>query len=511
MITVAGKPRLNYAAMMTLPELTDVHEFRTFLDKHGYDSATLTRTLGRSRPPADGEQQQMFDDSREITTANVLIRLFLLGAPIDAATFDEFIPASLQLIFERSGLTRSIDGMVDGQVVIIPVDDMLFASDAFHILGSDDASEFVLPASTHSANFLRLLTMRDPVDTALDLGCGCGIHALFAARHSRAVVATDISPRAIAYTSFNAILNNLSNIECREGNLFEPVADQCFDLIISNPPFVISPSESFVYRDNAMELDTFCEVLVGEAPAYLNEGGHLQMLCEWVEVDGQPWQDRIAGWIRGCDAWVLHAAPLTPAAYVQQRSSDISVDAGQSGAPDTWTAYFEKHRVRAVHPGVLTLRRRDADNWIHVQNLPGDVIVPAGQAIIDGIDAVDFLESCDDVSLLEATLTLADDLSAEQMESDGKITGIYLKLNNALATDAEIDGPVAAFLNLFGGQRPVQDCISEFAATTDANAAQLQNDLLAIIRVFVSRGFLVPGATASCTRTASQIHEDDWS
>ncbi len=475
--------------MTSKADLADAQMIRAFLDAHGYDSATLTETLGRARPPAEGEQQQMFDDSRKITTPNVLVRLFLLGSPVDVATYEEFIPQPARELFERVGLTSVSDGMVDARVVIIPVEDLLFASDAFQILGSDEAAEFILPASTHSANFLRLLTMRGKVNTALDLGCGCGIQALFAARHSVSVVATDISPRALAYTRFNAMLNNIHNVECFEGSLFEPVAEQSFDLIISNPPFVISPSESFVYRDNAMELDTFCEALVKEAPAHLNAGGHLQMLCEWVEVAGESWQDRITGWIRGCDAWVLHAKPLAPASYVQQRSSDISV---HTDATDDWTAYFEKHQVRAVHPGMLTLRRRSGDNWLHVQSLPGDVVSPAGEVIADGIEAVDFLESCDDDSLLEATLKVADNLAAETMRSDGKVTGIYLKLNNALATDAEIDGPVAAFLNLFSGEREVSDCVNEFAATTDADVDKLRGDLLSIVRVFVSRGFLVP-------------------
>ena len=325
--------------MIDIPDNEDVKRIRALLDAEGYNAPTLTRTLGRARPPADGEQQQMFDDSREITTANVLIRLFLLGSPIDVATFEEFIPEPVRDIFERSGLTRSIDGMVEGQVVIIPVDDLLFASDAFRMLGTDEAAEFVLPASTHSANFLRLLTMRDPVDSVLDLGCGCGIQALFAARHATSVIATDISTRAITYTRFNALLNDIDNVECREGSLFEPVAKRTFDLIITNPPFVISPSESFVYRDNAMELDTFCEALVRQAPAHLNDGGHLQMLCEWVEVTGQPWQERISGWIRGCDAWVLHATPLAPATYVQQRRNDISVDVD---ATDNWDGVFRQ-------------------------------------------------------------------------------------------------------------------------------------------------------------------------
>jgi hypothetical protein len=478
--------------MKQIPDLSSVRKFRAFLDLHGYDSTTLTQRIGRAHPPAAGEQQQMFDDSSEITTANVLIRLFLLGAPVDETTAREFIPESILGFCVQTGLIEAVDDMVNGCIVIIPVEDLLFASDAFRILGTDQASEFVLPASTHSANFLRLLTMRAAVDTMLDLGCGCGIHALFAARHSTAVVATDVSSSAIWYTQFNAMLNDIGNIECLQGNLFEPVSERRFDLIVTNPPFVISPSESFVYRDNTMELDNFCQVLVGEAPRYLTRGGYLQMLCEWVEIEKQPWQDRITSWIRRCDAWILHTPPLSPAAYVRQRSSDISGDAVDTGAPDTWLAYFEKHGVRAVHPGMLTLRRRDGKNWLHVQNLTADVVSEAGYLISDGIAAVDFLEACDDESLLLATLGLADGLSAEQIESDGQISGVYLKLNNALAADAEIDGPVAAFLKLFSGERAVQQCIAEFGATSDADMNTLSADLLTITRMFVSRGFLVP-------------------
>ena len=478
--------------MMQDPSLPDVQEFRAFLDTHGYDSTTLTQRIGRARPPAEGEQRQMFDDSSEITTANVLIRLFLLGAPVDEATALEFVPAPILEFCDQAGLIERVDGSISGLIVMIPVEDLLFASDAFRILGTDRAAEFVLPASTHSANFLRFLTMRDPVGSTLDLGCGCGIHALFAARHSTTVVATDISANAIRYTSFNAMLNGIGNIQCLEGNLFEPVAKRQFDLIVTNPPFVISPSESFVYRDNAMELDSFCAALVKEAPQYLTPGGHLQMLCEWVEIDGQAWQDRVSGWISNCDAWILHTPPLSPTSYVRQRSSDISGDCVDSGSPDTWLTYFEERAVRAVHPGMLTLRRRDEPTWLHIQNLNTDVVSEAGNVISDGIAAVDFLEACDDESLLLATLGLSDDLAAEQLQTNGETSGVYLKLNNALAADAEIDTPVAAFLNLFSGERVVQQCIVEFGATTDADMSALTADLLAIIRMFVSRGFLVP-------------------
>jgi len=149
-------------------------------------------------------------------------------------------------------------------------------------------------------------------------------------------------------------------------------------------------------------------------------------------------------------------------------------------------------RSFAVHPGMITLRRRDGDNWMHVQNLPGDVTTPAGQAIADGISAVDFLEACDDDALLEATLKLADNLAAEELRDNDEVVGVCLRMNNGLGTDAEIDGAVAAFLNLFGGEKTVGECAAEFGKAADADPVALTRDLLSIVRVFVSRGFLVP-------------------
>ena len=106
-----------------------ISEFRAFLDAAAYDADTLHERLGRAHPPAEGESQQMFDDSREITTANVLIRVFLLGAPVDEATFDEFIPAEIREFCDAAELVERHNGMLNGRIVIIPVDDLLFTSE----------------------------------------------------------------------------------------------------------------------------------------------------------------------------------------------------------------------------------------------------------------------------------------------------------------------------------------------------------------------------------------------
>jgi len=483
--------------MIKVPTRKELRRLRDFFDAQSYDTASLTEQLGQANPPAPRQAQQMFDESREITTQNVLIRLFLLGSTIDEATVREFLPECIVTILADHGMLTIEAGMAEPRIVIIPVDDLLFVSDAFHILGGPHASEFVLPASTHSANFLRLTTMRDPVDRVLDLGCGCGILALFAARHAEQVVATDVSDPAIRYTQINAGLNGFDNIECRLGSVFEPVAGDTFDLIVSNPPFVIGPGDHFEYRDNQLQLDEFCRILVREAPQYMNDDGFLQLLCEWVEIANQPWRQRVETWVSGlgCDAWVLHSAPRAPASYVEQRTSDISGEGVDTGAAvEEWIHYFDEHDVHAIHPGLLVLRKRTGNNWLHFQNLPADVVVAAGGAVARQFAACDFLEACnDDESLLEANIGLAEALAAyQQGEDDPKGPVIVLKLTDGLSMDAEIDGPVAAFINLFNGDRTVGECISEFSNATSASAEQLAPDLLSIVRTFVLRGFLEP-------------------
>ncbi|WP_223172198.1 methyltransferase [Microbacterium sp. NIBRBAC000506063] len=107
-------------------------------------------------------------------------------------------------------------------------------------LGAELPADHVLGVGG-ATRTLAELVMPTPVERALDLGTGCGIQALLVSRHAGQVVATDISRRALAFAELNAQLNGVSNIVFRRGSLFEPVAGEAFDLIVSNPPFVITP------------------------------------------------------------------------------------------------------------------------------------------------------------------------------------------------------------------------------------------------------------------------------
>ncbi len=78
-----------------------------------------------------------------------------------------------------------------------------------------------------------------PNAEVLDMGSGSGICAVFAARHARRVVAVDINAAAVRCAGINALLNRLEDrLEALHGDLFQPVAGQCFDVILFNPPFL---------------------------------------------------------------------------------------------------------------------------------------------------------------------------------------------------------------------------------------------------------------------------------
>ena len=73
---------------------------------------------------------------------------------------------------------------------------------------------------------------------ALDMGTGCGICAVFTAELGYRVVGVDINPHAVRCARANVLLNNLEEtVEIRQGDLFEPVSGDTFDLVLFNPPF----------------------------------------------------------------------------------------------------------------------------------------------------------------------------------------------------------------------------------------------------------------------------------
>ena len=251
----------------------------------------------------------------------------------------------------------------------------------------DVAVDHVLGISSASSS-LAQLTVREPCGRALDLGTGCGVQALHLAEHVGEIVATDVNERALAMTRLNAALNQVT-VDVRAGSLFEPVTGERFDLVVTNPPFVVSPAtgERLVYRDSGLPGDEMVRRVVTGAPQHLRPGGWAQVLANWMHRRGEPWQDRVSGWLEGsgCDAWVVQREVADLAEYVELWLKD----AGVHGRPDytqrydAWLSWFAEQHIEAVGFGWLHLRRTDhlgRSPVLHLEEWPYEVEQPLARS-----------------------------------------------------------------------------------------------------------------------------------
>ncbi|MFE9441839.1 HemK2/MTQ2 family protein methyltransferase [Streptomyces sp. NPDC006602] len=173
-----------------------------------------------------------------------------------------------------------------------------------------------------------------PGADVLDVGTGSGALALEAARRGTRVTAVDVSWRAVWTARLNAWLAGVP-LRIRRGNLFGPVRDQSFDLILTNPPYVPAPLGVRLPhgparawdagRDGRFVLDRICR----EAPALLRPGGVLLIVHSALSDPGRTLEHlRAAGLkasvtrrcrigfgpvLRGREHWLRERGLLSPA------------------------------------------------------------------------------------------------------------------------------------------------------------------------------------------------------
>ncbi|MEW6419949.1 MAG: peptide chain release factor N(5)-glutamine methyltransferase [Nitrospirota bacterium] len=122
----------------------------------------------------------------------------------------------------------------------------------------------------------------------LDLCTGSGCLALALAKEfpEAKVYGTDTSEVAISYAKENVELNNINNVTFLKGNLFEPLKNLVFDLIVSNPPYIrkddiknlqleIKNWEPVEALDGGEDGLDYYRMIIPGARGYLKESGYL--------------------------------------------------------------------------------------------------------------------------------------------------------------------------------------------------------------------------------------------
>ncbi|MGB8022124.1 MAG: methyltransferase [Candidatus Nanopelagicales bacterium] len=387
---------------------------------------------------------------------DALVEAFLLSSAVRATRVPDWVTGDLVEL----GMVRrdgdAIVPLVEVHPYGEPDTDWFIVSD----VGAPATPDHVLGLGGASVTLAQITPRRD-VGRALDVGCGAGVQVLHASRHAGRIVATDTNPRALALTSLSLALSGVPAelVDVRLGSLFGPVSDERFDLVVSNPPFVISPSHRFTYRDAGLPGDELSRLVVRGAAAHLAPGGMAAVLGNWLHVTGEDWTERVSEWVAGTgvNAWIVErdsqsvsdyaATWLRDAGSTEGREFDdamhewldafadesaeevgfgwfILVDPRNSGtgggareAPDAGSATPPGHLVDSPA----------AEPWIVVEDLARSERLPRGDEVLA------FLAGCQAV----ANLTAPDLLALPACLADGAT----VTTTTHVAGGAHVDAP----------------------------------------------------------------------
>lgn len=478
----------------------------------------------------------------------VLTALFMLGEPVGAAALETALP--------RTGVAGALAiGLVvptqsaSGEQRYAPAVDLRpheaedahgsvrwwVASDLGELVtGQALAPDHVLGIGRAGLT-LAALTPRKPVETALDLGVGCGIQTLYLLRHVRQVVATDISTRALEFTAFNVALAGVDSarVQLRQGNLLEPVAGQRFDLIVSNPPFVITPPSVrqaglplMEYRDAGGPI---LPVLVRGLEDHLNPDGVAVMLGNWEHREGTSWRTSVNQWIgKSLDAWIIQREVQDPVEYAAMWLRDGGLTPERSGvafenALAAWQEDFDSRQVSGVGMGYLVFHApsvaatsgpggtalegqtapeepaSDAaapgavvEPWRVLEEVPTSGQGALGEHVAQVIAAHEALRGLDDAQVAALKLRTASGLSKEEALTPTPVpTAPVIRQAEGFGRVIAVGMPEVALLSASDeGLLTVAQIAAAVASLTSEDPAAVLADMVAATRTFAHAGMV---------------------
>lgn len=478
----------------------------------------------------------------------VLTALFMLGEPVGAAALETALP--------RTGVAGALAiGLVvptqsaSGEQLYAPAVDLRphEAEDAHGSVRwwvASDLGELVTDQALAPDHVLGIgragltlaaLTPRKPVETALDLGVGCGIQTLYLLRHVRQVVATDISTRALEFTAFNVALAGVDSarVQLRQGNLLEPVAGQRFDLIVSNPPFVITPPSVrqaglplMEYRDAGGPI---LPALVRGLEDHLNPDGVAVMLGNWEHREGTSWRTSVNQWIgKSLDAWIIQREVQDPVEYAAMWLRDGGLTPERSGvafenALAAWQEDFDSRQVSGVGMGYLVFHApsvaatsgpggtalegqtaleepaSDAaapgavvEPWRVLEEVPTSGQGALGEHVAQVIAAHEALRGLDDAQVAALKLHTASGLSKEEALTPTPVpTAPVIRQAEGFGRVIAVGMPEVALLSASDeGLLTVAQIAAAVASLTSEDPAAVLADMVAATRTFAHAGMV---------------------
>jgi SAM-dependent methyltransferase len=465
---------------------------RELLARSGFTVAMICQRLGLPRLSAiDAEKVRATDSGALRCGRDVLIRLFLEGWPVTAEAIDRWLGAR-EMLERLQWIDRHGEDSYAATVTLYPVQDLFIASDRFNnadgspFVGWDDMVYQCLLPTTE-----RLITgvPRSGWDSVLDMCAGAGVGGLLCAKGAKRVLAVDLTARCVHFVRFNAVLNGFSNVEARQGSLYEPVGDEQFDLITAHPPYQPVWRHLQMFNSGGMDGEEIAKGVLEGGPAHLKPGGRLYCLCQLSDRD-EPAEVRVRSWLAPRQREEVDIAMV---AFRRRSLVEFSAVSAlcENWTGEEWRAWMTQMRplrIRDLVYGMYVLQRSKGGRKVFTVRREGPAA--ESEAIRQLVDwETEAAQACfrDCVSGLRLRLRESCEVSErlEAQQGGGWKAGLAT-LRNTLPFEAalRVDDRTMALLGKMDGRKPLSELLRS------ASVREPVDKVGALIHLLVSKGFV---------------------
>lgn len=435
---------------------------------------------------------------------DTLVRLFLLRVPVPRDELARAVaPLSLEaLLASRLAVpAEGSDECISG-FDLLPYEGFTLVFDRPPREGREPYTDYVMGVGG-STSMLALQMIRRRSRATLDLGCGCGTVGFIASRFSDRVVLADRNPRALEMARFNVGLNGIKNAQVVETDFFSGVKGQKFDLIVSNPPFVISPGKTFIYRDGGLDGDGVTETVVRGCCEHLADGGFAHVMCNWAHLKGTPWEQRLANWVEGgeADLLVLRTVTRDPVEYamlwLNETERHLSTEQLWRRFEE-WVSAYRNLGIEAISGGLISLHKAAGRRgWCDVDTAPEQITSHTGEHLHRMFDARDFLAGLDGMrglamSRLRCSPAMKLSQHVKLMDEGWRLIEAEAKIEPGYPFGGVLEPLVMQFVLKMDGSMTVGDAITAVALENSADPAKIGPRAISIVEHLIKRAILLP-------------------
>jgi SAM-dependent methyltransferase len=333
----------------------------------------------------------------------------------------------------------------------------------------------------------------------LDVGCGAGSLALAAARHGASeVVGVDLDRRAVAYSRFNARLNDVRGATFEAGDLLEPVHGRKFDLVLSQPPFVMQPPslDATTYLHGGSRGDELTLRLLTALPAVIAPEGRALVLADYPIDNGTGVFDRIRSTLASANLQII--AVTRPGLSPDQQSVGYAAATHSDLGPD-YAALAATYRDHLHALGITGTTRVLLD--LHVPRAGEPLFAAVAEARPGRFEAAWLAE-------LRAGLSLASSgppqllaarvrpsrhawLVQERSLAEPDRASYRVHFTEGRTPDQALSESAAALVEFVPACNTVADIVDAYARACETTPEQVQSSVLEFVRGALVSGLLV--------------------